>query len=239
MKECIIDYGVFVFGFGSGWLLFVICSLISSYFAEKSYCIDANYHKGGNPKQYPEKARRQLVIGRMVGRKINPQTGKRDDYNPDLKTEQRIEERTDGKSGTLTTVQKDNLVIRKKSKTIRVSGRNSPPGSKQEWDNVYNKPHRVATIGNGGQGERIYSITGKSTCLSAHGGGGGAKTGLYMFEKGWRKLTPLECERLQTVPDNYTEGVSNTQRYKMLGNGFTVDVIAHLLKNIKVVKNER
>ena len=48
----------------------------------------------------------------------------------------------------------------------------------------------------------------------------------------WRKLTPLECERLQTVPDNYTEGVSNTQRYKMLGNGWTVDVIVHILKSL-------
>ena len=48
----------------------------------------------------------------------------------------------------------------------------------------------------------------------------------------WRKLTPLECERLQTVPDNYTEGVSNTQRYKMLGNGWTIEVIKHILKNI-------
>lgn len=48
----------------------------------------------------------------------------------------------------------------------------------------------------------------------------------------YRKLTPIECERLQTVPDNYTQGVSNTQRYKMLGNGWTVDVIAHILKNI-------
>ncbi len=50
----------------------------------------------------------------------------------------------------------------------------------------------------------------------------------------WRKLTPLECERLQTVPDNYTEGVSNTQRYKMLGNGWTVDVIAHILANMEL-----
>jgi DNA-cytosine methyltransferase len=48
----------------------------------------------------------------------------------------------------------------------------------------------------------------------------------------WRKLTPLECERLQTVKDNYTEGVSNTQRYKMLGNGWTVEVICHILNNI-------
>ena len=48
-----------------------------------------------------------------------------------------------------------------------------------------------------------------------------------------RKLTPIECERLQTLPDNYTEGVSNSQRYKMLGNGWTVDVIAHIFNGLK------
>jgi len=47
-----------------------------------------------------------------------------------------------------------------------------------------------------------------------------------------RKLTPLECERLQTLPDNYTDSVSSTQRYKMLGNGWTVDVIAHIFKHL-------
>ena len=173
----------------------------------KSHCLDANYFKGGNLKSYFEKHRRQLVFsknglchvgdadlkgndsikrvyhpdgksptlttmqgghrepkvlcGRIVGRKINPNTGKRDDYNPDLKAEQRLEPRLDEKSGTLTTVQKDNVVI---------------------------------------------------THLT------------------YRKLTPLECERLQTVPDGYTAGVSNTQRYKLLGNGFTVDVIKHILQ---------
>ena len=50
----------------------------------------------------------------------------------------------------------------------------------------------------------------------------------------WRKLTPLECERLQTVPDNYTNHVSNTRRYAMLGNGWTIDVIAHILKNMEL-----
>ena len=54
----------------------------------------------------------------------------------------------------------------------------------------------------------------------------------------WRKLTPLECERLQTVPDNYTDHVSNTQRYKMLGNGWTVEVIKHIFKNIDYERNE-
>ena len=61
----------------------------------------------------------------------------------------------------------------------------------------------------------------------------------------WRKLTPIECERLQTLPDNYTEGVSKTQRYKMIGNGWTVDVIAHILgemllpKKIKSINYEK
>ena len=49
----------------------------------------------------------------------------------------------------------------------------------------------------------------------------------------WRKLTPVECERLQTVPDNYTNHVSNTQRYKMLGNGWNIETITHILKKIK------
>ena len=47
-----------------------------------------------------------------------------------------------------------------------------------------------------------------------------------------RKLTPIECERLQTLPDNYTEGIGNSQRYKCLGNGWTVDVISHILSNL-------
>jgi len=45
----------------------------------------------------------------------------------------------------------------------------------------------------------------------------------------YRKLTPVECERLQTLPDNYTAAVSDTQRYKMIGNGWTVDIITHIL----------
>lgn len=51
------------------------------------------------------------------------------------------------------------------------------------------------------------------------------KDGYYII----RKLTPVECERLQTLPDGYTEGVSNTQRYKGLGNGWTAEVIIHIL----------
>ena len=58
--------------------------------------------------------------------------------------------------------------------------------------------------------------------------------GQIVFDnKSIRKLTPVECERLQTLPDNYTESVSNSQRYKMIGNGWTVDVIAHIFSFIK------
>lgn len=61
--------------------------------------------------------------------------------------------------------------------------------------------------------------------------------------KEYRYITPLECERLQTVPDNYTNHVSNSQRYKMLGNGWTIDVICHILSFInpyrEINQNER
>ena len=105
--------------------------------------------------------------------------------------------------------------------------------------NDSNKPVRLGHIGkSNGQANRIYSIKGKSVCLQSQSGGGGAKTGLYKIDLPdgdylIRKLTPIEAERLQTLPDNYTEGISNTQRYKCIGNGWTVDVIAHILKNLK------
>ena len=54
-----------------------------------------------------------------------------------------------------------------------------------------------------------------------------------------RKLHPIELERLQTLPDNYTDGVSDTQRYKMIGNGWTADVIVHILRRLKwILKNQ-
>ena len=138
---------------------------------EKSYCIDANYWKGGNLKSYFEKHRRQLVFhtepkgARIVNRRLD-ERGKRQDYNTNIKPKPRLELRYDDKAGCITTVQKDSVVA---------------------------------------------------------------------FEKDmhWRKLTVTECERLQTVPDGYTCGVSNTQRYKMIGNGWTVDVIKHIFEGLK------
>ncbi len=131
------------------------------------------------------------------------------------------------------------------------------------------KKRKIGYIGSDPQGNRIYSIHGKSVCLCGESGGLGAKTGLYalpcltpdrtekrqngrrfkpthskfytltaMDKHGVltnnfiRKLTPLECERLQTVPENYTSIVSDNQRQRMLGNGWTVDVVAHIFKGL-------
>ena len=84
----------------------------------------------------------------------------------------------------------------------------------------------------GGQALRVYSPEGKSVTLGSSGAGL-IKIGLYEIKENIRKLTPIECERLQGLPDNYTEGISNTQRYKCLGNAFNVDVILHILKYIE------
>lgn len=93
---------------------------------------------------------------------------------------------------------------------------------------------KVGHIGNSdAQANRVYDTVGKSVTLSAQGGGLGAKTGLYKTCDKIRKLTPIECERLQGLPDNYTEGVATTNRYKCLGNAFNVDVISHILAGLR------
>ena len=78
--------------------------------------------------------------------------------------------------------------------------------------------------------KRIYHIDGKHPTLTTLTGGGQRKTITDGKEKFY--LTPNHCEKLQTVPLDYTEGVSDRQRFRMLGNGWTVDVIAHIFKNI-------
>lgn len=103
--------------------------------------------------------------------------------------------------------------------------------NKQEVET--NKPLRIGTIGKGGQGERVYSIYGKTTTLKANGGGRGAKAGLYLIEGKVRKPTPIEAERAQTLPDDFTQGLTDGGRLKVIGNGWTVDVIAHILKGLK------
>jgi len=74
----------------------------------------------------------------------------------------------------------------------------------------------------------------KFNCLRASAGSRTRGIDICIDNGMWRKLTVLECKRLQTVPDDYKMNVSNSQAYKMLGNGWTVDVIAHIFKGIKL-----
>lgn len=159
----------------------------------------------------------------------------------------RLETKDDNKANSLTSVQTDSMVAEPVTKrslnNLRTPDEKANCLLSTSWkgaqaNGMTNVPERIGTIGKGGQAGRIYSVRGKSVCLGANGGGGGAKTGLYKVELPdgdyiIRKLTPVECERLQTLPDNYTAGVSNTQRYKAIGNGWTVDVIAWILGGIK------
>jgi len=84
--------------------------------------------------------------------------------------------------------------------------------------------------GNKSQDQRVFFEDGQMNTLSASRTETKTKT---LIGKRIRMLTPIECERLQTVPDNYTEGVSDSARYEMLGNGWTVDVIAHIFQGLK------
>ena len=81
--------------------------------------------------------------------------------------------------------------------------------------------------------KRVYGLDQKSPTLTAVSGGYQEKKVLQDGRP--RKLTPLEYERLQTVPEGYTEGVADSRRYTMLGNGWTVDVISHIFKGLKKV----
>lgn len=104
------------------------------------------------------------------------------------------------------------------------------PTLKQDADRRYYKPYRLGGYAGQGQGQRVYSMKGKSVCLSALGGGWGARTGLYLDGNVVRKPTQRELEKLQTVNTNYTKTVNYNKASKMLGNGWTVDVITHILK---------
>ena len=82
------------------------------------------------------------------------------------------------------------------------------------------------------QVKEVYNLNGKCNTLMCDGNGGNLQKKVYQNGK-CRKLMPLEYERLQTLPDNYTDCISDSRRYSAIGNGWTVDVIAHIFKNLK------
>lgn len=133
-------------------------------------------------------------------------------YQEDGSTKQELEIRPDEKTNTVTTVQKDNVLI-------------IAEATKKGYTEIEDGDCFDATFPTS-KTRRGRNMKDKSNCLTA------ANYDYMRYEHPtYRKLTCLECERLQTVPDKYTEGVSNTQRYKMLGNGWTVDVIKHIFSN--------
>ena len=143
--------------------------------------------------------------------------GKRQDHKMKTAglTEQRLEVRKDEKTNTLTTVQKDNVVVYRPCERVKDS----------------NVGHVANATDIKGMDciKRIYGQDGKAPTLTTMGGGH-REPKVLTSEITYRKLTPLECERLQTFSDGWTDCLSNTQRYKSLGNAWTVDVIAHIFK---------
>lgn len=152
---------------------------------------------------------------------------------------QQLEPRVDGKTNTLTTVQKDNLIYQ------RLRGNNkgnvladkTPNLSANSWEQnnlvVRSTENYLQLEGGLDSDNRFFFQNGKhGACLIK----GERKTGVVLDSR-IRRLTPTECARLQTVPDWYEWGCSDTQQYKMLGNGWTVDVIAHILSFLNKIES--
>jgi len=156
--------------------------------------------------------------------------------------EQQLEARKDNKTNSLTSVQKDNLV--------RQLNPSLESGGKQPYqqDRIYdingispalcaNKSDLLITSGTlrthkDGEGFRKVQ-SGKGATIPARAREDGSGQNVVAINSRIRRLTPIECERLQTVKDGYTAHVSDSQRYKMLGNGWTVDVIAYIFSYLE------
>ena len=147
----------------------------------------------------------------------------------------------EGKSPTLNTMGGGNREPKIVSGALRARSKNQD-GKNVSWKET--KPQQMLALRKDENSNSITSVSKDSVVVSkirekskTVRSGGRASYDRHEWdsvdELHWRKLTPLECERLQTVPDNYTASVSNTQRYKMLGNGWTVNVIAHILTNME------
>jgi DNA-cytosine methyltransferase len=206
---------------------------------DKAHCIDANYYKGASVEQYKKKHRRQLVnrpkqVGVAVD--INGHDVLKRVYSPD------------GKSPTVNTCQGGNREPKvvtggafrgraydNKGKRMDRDGSSVANKTTQMLElRKDDKSNAITTVGKDSVVVEESKLREKSKTVRSGGRGSYDRHEWdSVDELHWRKLTPLECERLQTVPDNYTNHVSNTQRYKMLGNGWTVEVIKHILQNME------
>lgn len=214
---------------------------------DKSYCIDACYYKGGSKTRLDNQSGKRQMVYEPVTLADKSQT-----ILSTLHKENALSMLKRGKTGLFVAQEveevgaalrtRDDEAGRFKRLEVRDDGKLNALTTTQT-DSVVCSPVRVGEFGSGGQGNRIYSVHGKTIALMANGGGRGGKVGLYKIDLPdgdyyVRKLTPVEAERCQTLPDNYTAmgiddkgktvKISNTQRYKSVGNGWTVDAIAHI-----------
>lgn len=190
----------------------------------KSYCIDANYWKGGSLEHYFEKGTRQIVFSAKNRRTISKIL---EEKSETLTASYRGSPDGDGRMGVVRIGQigkggQGDRIYSPEGKSVGLSALGGGRGAKT---GLYAIPVALRNRGEGKKPE--YNGTGKANSLTT------VQTD-SMVEQDFaiRKLTPIECERLQGLPDNYTEGISNTQRYKCLGNAFNVDVVAHILSFI-------
>ena len=190
---------------------------------EKSYCLDANYWKGGNLKMYFEKSRRQLVFGDGC-----KQVGVADLNGHDiLKRVYSVE----GKSPTLNTCGGGNREPKILCKSASITGRRLDSNGVRKDNDLSIPITQTLEVSNKDKSRCLSTIT-KDTVVSP------MPVGRYpdAYENKtlqWRKLTVKECCRLQTLPDDYCKSVSNSQGYKILGNGWTNEVIKFILKGEK------
>lgn len=102
--------------------------------------------------------------------------------------------------------------------------------SKEELKEHYNGSWQIGSTGkSGGQAVRVYDLKGKSVTLKAQAGGGGGKTGLYLTPYGVKSLSVSGAEKLQTLPVGYTKAVPPEIGITGLGNGWTAEIIIHIL----------
>ena len=140
------------------------------------------------------------------------------------------------KCGSMTSIQKDNLLIYLNGMNSRVKG----ISINKDGIRPYKEDDRKSGISE--MGRLLFREAEKTPTLTSTHVPKLLDYPMSLFiifnklKPHYRKLTPVECERLQTVPDNYTNHVSNTQRYKMLGNSWTIEAIAHILKNINTLE---
>jgi DNA (cytosine-5)-methyltransferase 3A len=193
---------------------------------EKSHCIDANYFKGGgmsNLRVYFDKSRRQIVFSKDGLCHVGDADIKGHGYNKRVY-------HPEGKSPSLCAASGGNLEPKVMVNPASIVGRRLQDGVRK--DNDKSVPITQCLEVHEHDKSRCLSTISKDTLISILSQGRYEDAYTKEMRPLWRKLTPLECERLQTVPDGYTNHVSNSQRYKMLGNGWTVDVVAHILKGV-------